>query len=116
MHDHCDERTLTDASERPRAAAVVIVDGRLLVMNRVKEGRTYAVLPGGGIEAVETAAEAAVRELAEETTLQAIAERRLWENTVHDAAYFWMSDVRGAAHLSGPELERSTPTNVYTPA
>lgn len=112
MHDHSDERTLTD-TPRHRSAAVVIQDGRLLVVTRIKDGRAYAVLPGGGIEAGESAAEAAVRELAEETSLTAVAERRLWENTVHDATYFWMSEVTGEARLAGPELDRSSPTNRY---
>jgi ADP-ribose pyrophosphatase YjhB (NUDIX family) len=33
-----------------RAAAVIIKDGKILLMRRVKNGREYFVFPGGGIE------------------------------------------------------------------
>jgi 8-oxo-dGTP pyrophosphatase MutT (NUDIX family) len=58
--------------------AVVINGDQVLVMKRHKRGRSYAVLPGGGVEAGETAAEAALRELHEETTLVAEIDRLLW--------------------------------------
>ena len=51
---------------KPRAAAVVGDGDQVLVMKRHKRGRDYAVLPGGGVEKGETAAETALRELHEE--------------------------------------------------
>ena len=50
----------------------MVIDGdQMLLIKRHKRGRDYAVLPGGGVEGGETAAEAALRGLYEETTLVA---------------------------------------------
>jgi 8-oxo-dGTP diphosphatase len=51
---------------RPRAAVVLIHDGRIALIERMTPLRHYWVLPGGGIEHGESAAEAASREALEE--------------------------------------------------
>ena len=96
-----------------RAAAVVVDGRRVLVIKRLRQGIRYAVLPGGHVEAGESFAETAVRELREETTLEARISRLLWAAT-HDGRpteYFLMTDVVGDAVLSGEEEGRSTPDN-----
>ena len=100
---------------RHRAVAVVIDGDRLLVIKRHKRGRDYAVLPGGGVEAGETAAQAALRELQEETTLTAEIDRPLWTGRHNDrpASYFLMTAVRGRAELSGPEARANRPDNSF---
>ena len=64
-------------SPEPRGVAVVVRGAKLLVMARRLDGREYAVLPGGCLEPGETPERAAVRELAEECSLEGTAVRRL---------------------------------------
>jgi 8-oxo-dGTP diphosphatase len=61
---------------RRAARAIVIKDGKLLVMHRNKFGTEYETLPGGNIEMGETHEQALVRELDEETTI-AVSDPRL---------------------------------------
>jgi 8-oxo-dGTP diphosphatase len=45
---------------------VIVEDGRLALIRRVREGRTYFLFPGGGVEPGETPEQAAIREAYEE--------------------------------------------------
>jgi ADP-ribose pyrophosphatase YjhB (NUDIX family) len=51
-------------------AAAIVRDGRVLLVRHRKGERTYHLLPGGGVEAGESLAEALEREVAEETGLR----------------------------------------------
>ena len=50
----------------PRARIVLVEHGRVALIRRVREGRTYYLFPGGGVEDGETPEEAARREAVEE--------------------------------------------------
>ena len=73
-------------TERPPiAAAVIVADGQvLMVRRRIAEGELSWQFPAGEVEPGETAEEAAVREVAEETDLTVAAVKRLGER-VHPA-------------------------------
>jgi 8-oxo-dGTP diphosphatase len=49
-----------------RAAVVIVEHGRVALIERVRDRRTYFVFPGGGVEAGESPQQAAVREAHEE--------------------------------------------------
>jgi 8-oxo-dGTP pyrophosphatase MutT (NUDIX family) len=50
----------------PRARIVLVDHGKLALIKRVRDGRTYYLFPGGGVEEGETAPDAARREAFEE--------------------------------------------------
>ncbi|NUM53323.1 MAG: NUDIX hydrolase [Candidatus Hydrogenedentes bacterium] len=60
------------ASPKPRirVAAIILRGDELLLVRHVKGGRSYWLLPGGGIEFGEPLAEALKRELREEATIE----------------------------------------------
>jgi ADP-ribose pyrophosphatase YjhB (NUDIX family) len=60
------------AKERPRvrAAAIILKDDQILLARHEKDGRSYWVLPGGGVDFGETVAEALTREMREEANLE----------------------------------------------
>jgi 8-oxo-dGTP diphosphatase len=87
------------------AAAVIVHDGRvLMIRRRVAEGELSWQFPAGGIEAGETAEQAAVRETAEETGLTVEAVKVLGERvhpkTGRHMSYVACSLLAGTAHVA----------------
>ena len=100
---------------RRRAGVIIIHDGKVLLMRRYKYGRHYYVVPGGGVEEGETLAEAAIREVKEETGLDVTIARKLCEfnSRGQPEHYFLAAQFAGELCLGGPEVDRQSRQNVY---
>ena len=87
----------------------------MLLMRRVKNGEEYFVLPGGRVEENESAEQALVRELAEETSLEIKENVPAFEieNKGQLEKYFLIKDFTGTPALGGPEKTRMNPDNQY---
>ena len=55
---------------RTSVRGILVEDGKLLVIQRIKNRYEYFVIPGGGVEAQETLMQALKRELLEEVGIQ----------------------------------------------
>lgn len=64
---------------RHTARGIVIKDGQILLMERWRDQSHYFSIPGGGVEASETAEAAASREILEETTVVVSVRRQVLE-------------------------------------
>ncbi len=109
-----------------RVAAVIIQNGKVLVLSRVKIGREYFVFPGGGVKLGETLTDALRRELQEELGLTVTIERPLFElenrygmqpdEPARIEHYFLIRSFSGTPAIGGEEAARSSEANQYEPA
>lgn len=93
-------------TEQGISAAIIVQDGRvLMVRRRISEGELMWQFPAGGIEAGESAEEAAVRETLEETGLEVKAIRLIGHLARHPKSgremfYTAAEVVAGEAHVA----------------
>lgn len=62
---------------RVRAVAILIESDKVALIERHRAGRHYFTFPGGGVDAGETAEQAVIREMEEETGLRVAVRRKL---------------------------------------
>lgn len=105
------------AIRRIRAAAVIVQDGRLLLMRRVKRGHEYIVFAGGGVERGESVRAGLKREIQEEFSLNVavgpVVDRRV--NRGQLEYYFLVTRFTGEPQLGGEEAEAHSERNQYHP-
>lgn len=95
---------------RIRAAAIIITDGRILLVAHKKNGRVYWLLPGGGVEYGESMVEALHREVKEEIGIDvAVNEPALMCDSIdpsgkrHIINICFLCDHRGGEPVVGSE-------------
>lgn len=102
-----------------RAVAVIIKDNKVALIHRKKEGRDYWVFPGGGVEDGEIPEEAVIREVQEELSLDCEVVRLLFSVESYPGGnkgpYFLCSVDSDEIKLAGPEKERHSEQNWYSP-
>jgi 8-oxo-dGTP pyrophosphatase MutT (NUDIX family) len=109
----------TKRKKRPatiRRARVVTVapSGRVAMIERYVNGRTFLSVPGGRLEPGETPEQAALREIKEELGLRVTLAGRLID--LDQQAYFLaVVPEESPLVLSGPELRQASARNRYTP-
>jgi predicted acetyltransferase/ADP-ribose pyrophosphatase YjhB (NUDIX family) len=101
----------------PRGVAVVVRGNKVLVIARRLDGQEYAVLPGGRVEPGETPEQTAVRELAEECSLEGSVVRRLFDGDHggRPASYVLVDAPVGDPVLGGAEAEEQSEDNHFQP-
>lgn len=102
-----------------KSRVLIIKDGRILFIRRLKNGKEYYVLPGGAIEDGETSEQAAIREAKEETNLDIELGQLLWDisedidGEARRVYVFSVNNFSGEIKMIGPELERQNGDNQY---
>jgi 8-oxo-dGTP diphosphatase len=99
-----------------RVTGVVIREGKLLLIHRLREGNEYWVFPGGGVEEGEDLETALKREMMEETGLNLVSYQRMFDQLEKDGSscIFYSCELEpGEPCLGGPELESHSPSDQY---
>ena len=94
---------------KPRAAAILIQDNHVALLERHRQGLHYFAFPGGGVSKGETPQAAAVREVEEELGLLIEVERlvaEVWYEGVPQ--YFYLARILGGEFGSGHGREMSS--------
>jgi len=106
---------------------ITFIDGKLLVIKRVRQGQTYYVFPGGHVDPGETTRQAVVREVKEETNVVAEATRLLYKNkSLGKMQSFYLCQYKSGVvsktdaeeYQNGADLEidcRGTPRGTFEP-
>lgn len=106
--------------QRIRATALVVKDEKVLLMHRFKNEEEYWVLPGGSVEEEEDIQTAVLRELKEETSIEARVKQKLVELELPSKerhAIYLCEYISGEPLLGKESVEtgRSGVNNSYSP-
>jgi len=102
---------------RGRAAVVLRDETRVALIRRVRDGHTYFVFPGGGIQAGETPADTATREAREELGVDVLlGPRLLIEEFRGRTVHYFSGLIVGGSFGTGTseEIRTSGTTNAGT--
>ena len=97
--------------------AVILHDRKILLIHRFNERKEYYVLPGGHVEEGESEEHVLLREVEEETGLDAKINKKLWtlekpsDKSKHH--FFLVTKITGRLKLGCPEAKRNSEHNKY---
>lgn len=88
-----------------RSRAIIIKNGKLVIMERRKKGRHFWVFPGGGQEPNETPEQCCIREVKEEFGIDVEIVRKIYDTTQGDfhQSYFVCKWISGEIHKTDAE-------------
>lgn len=105
--------------QRISARAVIFIDGKLVLIRRVRHGREYWVIPGGGVEEGETVEDAVRREAKEEIGIDVnvsaflMEARKTWEGTPSVHRFFLCEYVSGEVGTGTQLMSAGTEGEVH---
>ena len=103
----------------PRVRAIIVENNALALIKRQREGTTYYVFPGGGVEANENFEQALAREVVEELGVNVEIVRQVARvDYRYDSHYFYLCNRLDGKFGSGrgPEFGQYPPeSGTYTP-
>jgi len=103
-----------------RHAAIVIKDGQVLLIHRLKNNYEYYVFPGGHRQKKETGEVTVVRETKEETAIEVKTEKlvlKFKDNFFNKTDFYYLCSWQKGEKpkLVGEEAVRNCPENFYEP-
>ncbi|MDO8490350.1 MAG: alpha/beta hydrolase [bacterium] len=100
--------------KRKRAGAIIVRDGKILLIYRKKNDREYYIIPGGGVQEGESFEQAVVREAREEVVLDVTIEKLFcaYSDERSDQQYFVCAYSAGEPTIGDiQEFDNSTNTH-----
>lgn len=106
-----------------RSAGIIVHNGAVLVMKRMKADLVYYCFPGGTVEEGELPEVACMREIEEETSISVMLDRLLYHVVIADGdaikhEYFYACAYRSGVPALRPdsiEVQRCSQGNMYQP-
>jgi 8-oxo-dGTP pyrophosphatase MutT (NUDIX family) len=91
---------------KSRVAIAIIIDNKIFLIHRIKDGHSYYILPGGGVEHGESPLNAVIREIKEELNIDVKILKKLIEfkNRGQMEFYYLADNFSGNLKVIGDSL------------
>jgi len=102
--------------QKIRVRAIILTQGRVLLIHRIKKDDDYFVFPGGGVDSPESKEEAVVRECKEELGIDVrpgrvfMIQKSGKKETFGQEEFFYFVTISGGVlgNVTGPEFQHDT--------